>query len=254
MDPNCHVRLIVSDVEGCITPPGRGIINPDEIAPLAAYCRAAREDANLPPLVLCTGRQIPYAECVAQVIGAFFPGFPSIVENGAFLYDVARNDIIPHPALSADALERLREVRVTAEGLIEQYGARKEYGKEVCISLNPPPDTSVEQFYEVVRHTLKHWSDLVEITHSKSAVDITPAGVHKGSGLRHLSEITGIAAEEMLGIGDTRGDWPMLKDVGMPTAPGNASREVRQIAKFVASRPGPLGVADILREFTAWKS
>jgi hydroxymethylpyrimidine pyrophosphatase-like HAD family hydrolase len=247
------IRLIVCDVEGCITPPNRGIVVASEIMPIAAYCAAARNDQGLPPLVLCTGRQIPYAECVAQLIGAFYPGFPSIVENGAFLYDIANNDIIPNPSLKPDALAALREVREKTEHLMNQYGAKKEYGKEACISLNPPPGMAIDQFFEVARNALANWSTVVDITHSQSAVDITPAGIDKAAGMRCLAERTGISPDEMLGIGDTRGDMPMLKLVGVPTGPANASHEVREIASFIAPHPGPVGVADILRRFTAWE-
>jgi HAD superfamily hydrolase (TIGR01484 family) len=248
-----NVRLIVSDVEGCITPPRRGIIDPEEVRAVADYCKAARSDKSLPPLVLCTGRQIPYAECVSQLIGAFFPGFPSIVENGAFLYDVAKNDIIPNRALKPDLLPMLAEVSRETERLIKKYGAKKEYGKEVCISLNPPQDLTIEQFFEVVRSEMRQWSGVLEITHSKSAVDITPLGIDKAAGVRQLAERTGIPPEEMLGIGDTGGDMPMLRLVGTPTGPANASEEVRRVAAFIARAPGAAGVAEILRHFTAWK-
>lgn len=253
MDRIPEIRLIVSDVEGCITPPNRGIMDPSQLLPIARYCKACREGAPLPPLVLCTGRQIPYVEAVSQMIGAFFPGFPSIAENGAFLYDVAKNEVIENPAITPDAHVSLAEVRRAIAGLMSRHGAKKEYGKEHCVSLNAPQGMSIEGLYRIAQEALAPWAAVVEITHSMSAVDITPAGVDKGSGLRHLSERTGIAFDHMLGIGDTKGDWPMLKLVGTPTAPANATDDVRAIAKDVATEPGPLGVAEILARYTSWK-
>jgi hydroxymethylpyrimidine pyrophosphatase-like HAD family hydrolase len=253
MNLSSNVRLIVCDAEGCITPPNRGIMNPEEIVPIAEYCRAARNDKSLPPLVLCTGRQIPYAECVVQMIGAFFPGYPSIVENGAFLYDVANNDILPNSALPLRFIEIVTELHQQVDKLIKKYGAKKESGKEICISLNPPNDLTIENFYEVVRKELDSYADLLEITHSMSAVDITPKGIDKASGVRQLAEITGIAPQKMLGIGDTRGDLPMLNLVGVPACPANATDEVKAVAQFIATQEGALGVAEILRHFTPWK-
>jgi hypothetical protein len=248
-----NIRLILCDVEGCLTPPNRGIMIPEQLTAISEYCKSARNDKSLPPLVLCTGRQIPYAECVAQLIGAFFPGFPSIAENGAFLYDVAKNEIIPNSILTSEVSELLKDVREQTDELIKNYKAKKEYGKDICISLNPPDNLKVEEFYEIVREALTNFNMVIEITYSKSAVDITPTGVNKGSGVRQISEYTGITFEEMLGIGDTRGDMPMLEIIGTPTGPANASSEVRKIAKYIAPNPEVIGVVDILRQFTSWK-
>jgi hydroxymethylpyrimidine pyrophosphatase-like HAD family hydrolase len=249
-EPRPEIRLILTDIEGCLMPAERGVACLGDLAPIAAYCDAARRDSALPPLVLCTGRQIPYAECVAQVIGAFFPGMPSVVENGAFLYDIARGELIPSPAITAEALAQTREVREDVDRLLARVGGERERGKEVCISLNPPAGTSVEQLHEVVTEELARWADAVAITHSRSAVDITPLGVDKGSAIENLAAVTGIPTGAILGIGDTRGDLPMLEKVGIAAAPANASPEVRGCAQYTATQPGPAGVAEILREFT----
>jgi hydroxymethylpyrimidine pyrophosphatase-like HAD family hydrolase len=111
---------------------------------------------------------------------------------------------------------------------------------------------TIEEFFVAVKQSLLNYSNLIVITHSKSAVDITPKGIDKASGVRFLSERTGIPLDEMLGIGDTQGDLPMLKIVGLPAAPSNASDDVRAAAKYIASLPGPSGVAEILRHFTLW--
>jgi hypothetical protein len=247
------IKLIVADIEGCITPPNRGAISLSDILPIADYCQKALSDKTLPLLVFCTGRQIPYLECVAQLTNAFFPNFPSVAENGAFLYDFARNEVFTNPAVTPEAKELLHEVRRETEKILQKFDARKEYGKDVCISLNPPLKMPVSQFFEEVRKSLAKYSNVINITHSASAVDITPVGIDKASGVKFLSEKTGIPLENMLGIGDTRGDLPMLKIVGMPTCPANASEDVQKIAKFIAQSEGAIGVAEILKHFTSWK-
>jgi HAD superfamily hydrolase (TIGR01484 family) len=248
-----EIRLIITDIEGCITPPNRGMMTPADFLPIVDYCQKASLDNDLPPLVFCTGRQIPYLECVAQLTNAFFPNFPSVAENGAFLYDVASNEVFMNPAVTPEAQEILREVRHQTEKVREKLNAPKEHGKDLCISLNPPLKMPISEFFEEVRQSLANYSNVVNITHSASAVDITPFGIDKASGVKFLSEKTGIPLENMLGIGDTRGDLPMLNLVGMPTGPANASKEVREVAKFIADSEGVIGVAEILKHFTSWK-
>lgn len=112
---------------------------------------------------------------------------------------------------------------------------------------------SISQFFEEVKQSLSQFSNVINITHSASAVDITPIGIDKASGVKFLAEKTGISTENMLGIGDTRGDLPMLNLVGIPTGPANASQDVKDIAKFIARSEGVIGVAEILKHFTTWQ-
>lgn len=248
-----RIELIVADIEGCITPPNRGMMSPADFLSIVDYCKTAMSDKSLPPLVFCTGRQIPYVECVAQLTNAFFPNFPSVAENGAFLYDVAKNDVFLNPAVTSEAKELLHDVRKESEKILQKYDARKEYGKDICISLNPPLNMQISEFFEIVCDLLSQYSKVVNITHSASAIDITPIGIDKASGVRFLSEKTEIPLENMLGIGDTRGDLPMLNIVNIPTGPANASQEVKEIAKFISDSEGVIGVAEILKHFTSWQ-
>ncbi len=247
------VDLIVADIEGCITPPNRGMMNPSDFLLIVDYCQKAMSDKSLPPLVFCTGRQIPYVECVAQLTNAFFPNFPSVAENGAFLYDVARNKVFLNPAVTDESKDFLHDVRKETEKILDKFGAAKEYGKDVCISLNPPVKMPIAEFFEKVRYGLSNYSNVINITHSASAVDITPIGIDKASGVRFLSEKTNIPLENMLAIGDTRGDLPILNIVGIPTGPANASKDVREVAKYIADSESVIGVAEILKHFTSWK-
>ncbi len=77
------VRLVLSDVDGVIT---RGEGQPADlavIARLAAWNRAALADARVPAVTLCTGRQAPYVELMAQMTEVFLP---CIFEHGAGLF------------------------------------------------------------------------------------------------------------------------------------------------------------------------
>ncbi len=100
---------------------------------------------------------------------------------------------------------------------------------------------------------LSEWDSLLEITHSQSAVDITPRGVNKGSGIRQLAKLVRIPVDEMLGIGDSHGDLPMLQVVGTRACPANASEEIKNLSHFVAEGEGPHGVSEILQKYTHWQ-
>ena len=242
------IKLIVCDIEGCLTINKKQPIDTGTLVKLQAYCELARRGEK-PPLVLCTGRPQPYAEAILQHLDAFFPNFPSVVENGLFLYDSVEDVLIANPAIEG----RETELRRVKDYILANLAgiSKLEPGKELCISLNPLGSLSVEELFEETKKALPpELRELVFITHSSSAVDITPQGVNKASGVKFLSERTGVKLEDMLGIGDTAGDFPMMKIVGKIACPANAKQEVidlvRQREGFVANSPNTLGVWEIL--------
>ena len=246
------VKLLVCDWEGCISEPGGGIIpwNTHSIAKLSGLINQMRKDKQYPPFVLCTGRQFPYGEAALQAINAFWDNMPSIFENGAGLYYPVTKEYLWNPAITDECDKVMAEVRLKVSALIKRLGGVRELGKEYCISLNPPKDMLVEELYHQISKQLNEFRNVIEITHSKSAVDITPKGVNKGSGTRFLSEITGIALKDMVGIGDTQGDIPMLSLVGHATGPANADENVRKIAEYISPFKTTGGVIDIIQRYT----
>jgi len=248
-----NIKLVVADIEGCLTVNKKQPIDTGTLSKIHAYCELARRGEKV-PLVLCTGRPQPYAEAIIQTLDAFFPNFPSIVENGCFLYDPTEDVLIPNPAIVGKEKELLGIANHLQEHIIEKRIGKKEPGKEMCISLNALGGMTIEELFQITKNTLSEkMHNLVFITHSASAVDITPKGVNKATGLRLLSERTGIAFEEMIGIGDTAGDFPMLEVVGHPTCPSNAKKEVIELVEkrggYVAKAPNTAGVWEILLHY-----
>lgn len=245
------IKLVVCDIEGCLTINKKQPIDVGTLVKLQAYCELARR-TDMPPLVLCTGRPQPYAEAILQCLDAFFPNYPSVVENGMFLYDPVEDVLIANPAIEGREAQ-LRQVKDYI--LANLAGISKlEPGKELCLSLNPLGRMSVEELFAEMQKALPpELLELVFITHSSSAVDITPQGVNKASGVRFLSERTSVKLKDMLGIGDTAGDFPMMELVGKIACPANAKQEVidlvRQREGYVAKSPNTLGVWEILLHY-----
>ena len=63
-------------------------------------------------------------------------------------------------------------------------------------------------------------------------LEIANRNVNKGKTLKKLGEIEGISTEEMIAVGDSGNDLPLLAVVGMPIAVENAIPEIKSIAKF----------------------
>lgn len=239
-------RLIISDIEGCISA-GKGLIlDLGTLQIIQKYNQSADNRTNI-PLTLCTGRSQPFAEAFCQMLGIVMP---CVCENGAFIYDPVRDVSIRNPAITARHIAAQKEfVRVLESGLAKDYPHRREPGKEICISLNP--DVSKEHYTEEIPRLYEQVKNFIDpalfaVTHSASAVDITPAGIDKASGVRFLAELTGIPLQEMAGIGDTIGDLPFLKITGISAAPANCTAVIRDSVDYVSQKSAAEGVADII--------
>src|SRR5205085_11532099 len=80
--PPTRLRVVLTDVDGVITPGEGEPIDLEVIARLADVNARAQRDPLVPALALCTGRQAPYVELMAKLIGCVLP---CIFEHGAGL-------------------------------------------------------------------------------------------------------------------------------------------------------------------------
>ncbi len=267
------IRLVILDVEGVIAPAGGGEHPWDLEALLQVRAFLAEHSV---PVALCTGRQLPYAEAVIQALGLFYPlpdavrrrvlaetgagvrSWPSIVENGGLFLDPLAKQSLPHPALTPECTERLRRLQsAVLEPLARQTRAVVEVGKACSISLNPPPRApgdaerqSTDTFRPTVEAACAGWEPLIEIRHSRSAVDITPRGISKASAVRHLLHWTGVDPAAVLGVGDTPADAAWLGEVGVRAAPANGRPYLAGLDHYAAS-DAARGLLEILRRYLA---
>ena len=65
------------------------------------------------------------------------------------------------------------------------------------------------------------------------AVDFTLAGVDKAAGICRVGEIIGVNPSNIVAVGDSYNDLPMLEACGLSVAMGNAPPDVKSIADFV---------------------
>jgi hydroxymethylpyrimidine pyrophosphatase-like HAD family hydrolase len=230
------IRAIYCDNEGCILP-GKGLPFPlMELNELRSFL----EEHSSVKFGICTGRSIPFVEAMVQVLNLLQSTLPCICEGGATLYWPAN-----------DRWEKISDFPVKDRNIlfhaVEGLNYREEPGKVICLSLYPDPPTTVNDLYEAFIKSIE--PNLVHITKSEAAVDITPAGIDKSYGVKAVCRRLNISLDEILYIGDERNDLVMLELAGYSGCPSNASAEVKNVADFVASHPSTRGVLEILRHF-----
>ena len=81
------------------------------------------------------------------------------------------------------------------------------------------------------------------------AVDFTRSGVNKGSALRVLCDMTGIAPSHTIAVGDSFNDAPMLETAGLGIAMDNAPKEVRDTADYSVPAVDDDGLAHAIERY-----
>lgn len=239
------IRLLLFDVDGVLTAGEAQPLDLELLEALAALNRRARADPSLPAVTLCTGRPAPYVEVMLQAIDGHLP---AVFENGCGLYLPQGYRFLPHPALNggtafAGVRERLRAALVQTGRVFFQPG------KEFSLSLFPLDGVTVDDLLPLATEALGPAGETVNLVYSFSCLNVVPRGLDKGAGLAFLCQRTGYAAAEVLAVGDSDVDLPLLQAAGHAAAPANANAGVQALADYVSPFPTTQGVRDILRHY-----
>jgi HAD superfamily hydrolase (TIGR01484 family) len=238
------VRLALLDVDGCLTPGEASPLNFPILEALQNLNQAATEDPAVPGLALCTGRPEPYVELLTQAIGGYLP---AIWENGAGLFIPAEYRFELNPMLDSGRQEAFEHARrFIGEAVVRPGLARKQPGKEVSISLYPTDGTSIEQVYEVAGRALEPLAGQYWVQTGLTCVEVLPAGIHKGTGVRWLLEELDLDQEQVLAVGDAPGDLEIFSVAGLGATPANGDPTLKELADYVAPRAFSEGVLDII--------
>lgn len=240
------VKWIITDLDGCVSPEESVPWDLDLFFEFARMSRAASEgETSLAPLTLCTGRPQPYAEVLMKILDI---RAPVICENGAVLYSLDDNWARVGPGVTPEKVRGLRAVRnfIETELLPEHPEAVIQFGKEAQLSVFskdplvlPKMQSRVEQFVS------EHGPELI-INCSHYYLNLSLAGVNKGSTLHALLKELGVEPHEVAGIGDTVGDLPLRDTVGFFACPANSQAEIKAVADYVSPKPTIAGLLDIL--------
>ena len=263
------IRLIATDIDGTLLPRG-GVIS-DATRRAVAACRARGI-----PFVIVSGRWIgALGDVIRQADTADQPiiivnGSAVLSPEGETLYerfmaprdveevyrvlsrfDVQINSYVPgglycvntralaHPSSMLKGYMGAGRLVVDDRAAFEREGLSRVYKLEGL--------TEDAAMMEELRSALRQTGALV--THSSwRNVELMSRGMGKAAALRWLADHLGVSLSQCMAFGDNANDLDMLGVVGWPVAVGNASEEVKRIARIVADTDVNDGVAKVILE------
>lgn len=199
-------RLWLFDIEGTLTGPGgRGF---DYLLPK----RLIHLMKTGSMVGLCTGRELAYGRTVHTV---FDLNGPIMAESGCGWWLPAMGEAHRGEklhGLNTEVRQSIRQAVMEADlGESAWEDWRKEYVSTWYLRGFPhQSQAEVDALYEAIRKATESVSGIT-IARSSAAVDITPEGIDKGSGVLELCDKMEVPLSAVCYVGDGWNDWPAFE-------------------------------------------
>ena len=260
------IRLVASDLDGTL-------LLPDEtVSQRTRAALAAAREAGI-TVVLVSGRP---PRSLGPIAGRIGVGGIAICANGAVIWDLDSGTMVDSAPLAGELATRLvHGLREAIPGALFAVELEGSFGREAGWSdglVAAPPDVLEADALELitgpvtkllVRHPTMEFAEVAERARRVAGddavvtwaglrlVEISAAGVTKASALERLCRRLGIAADEVVAVGDMPNDLAMLAWAGTAVAVANADRSVLEAADEVTASNTDDGVALLLERLVA---
>lgn len=234
---------------------GTTVVNYSPDPPTKKVTEAIKKAHKLIHISIATGR--PLHE-VQHLIDHLELSGPCILNNGSQIYDPVRKKIIHEvvfhkelvPSIYAFCKKKRLEVRMFNGTRDIVYKGGLVSGKVLSLYI---PWGSIKIIDELVTYCgkLPHVATHRMITPEEGfhSVEITHTDASKLHGIVEVMRHLNIRKEEIIGVGDSYNDYPLLMACGLKIAMGNAVPELKAIADFIAPSVDEDGVATVIEKF-----
>lgn len=258
-DPQWRPRLVVLDLDGTVVRYAQ--FDDEPTAPVRTAVDAVR--AAGVPVIVATGRAIWGALPTAAMLG--LDGIELVCSNGAVVYDGAKGEIVHTVTIDPGAAALALAERMPTAGFAVERGMAGFLHTAAFAQDFPGPFVGTADLAELLEeptprlvcraddHTPEEAAALAaaalegapyswDIGYS-SWVDVMAPGVSKATGVALVAADLGIAASDVLAIGDGSNDVELFGWVGHAVAMGQAPASVRAAAHAVTESVDDDGVA-----------
>lgn len=225
------IKLFITDLDGCLAHPFE---TPDweAITRIRELNHKSRDNEEIPPLTICSGRPFPYVEALAQWLSV---EHPVLFESGGGMYRFEDNLLEWHPCFDEEARNSISEIKEWLETtVIRNYsGTIPEFSKFTDAGLVNPDPHKIARMHKEIEHFIGRNYPMFQVYDTDVSVNIILKEANKGAGIRFLCDKLGLDLSEVAYIGDSGGDIPALEIVGRAYAPVNAKDYTKAVVHKV---------------------
>lgn len=242
-------KMLMLDLDGTTIP------NKAEGLPSKKVLDAIQKASKLVHVGVATSRPLAYA---ADLISHLNLSSPCVLDGGAQIYDPVAKKIISEKEIEPNDVQTVWEFLKTNnyQFLYSNGSSKKQFSQDsippkvldfiVVGFTNKKADQFIQNFSHmptIALHKVTSW------TEGEFGVKISHATATKLHGIVTVAEMLGIKREEIIGVGDSYNDFPLLMASGLKVAMGNAISELKEIADYIAPTVDDDGVVDVIKRF-----
>lgn len=244
------------DVDGTLVPYDYEAVPSDVVA------QAVKKASEKVTVSLVTGREYGFVQHILEKLD-IKKGY-AVVNNGANVVEIGTERLLYDQPIEQE--EAAYIIKTLSEADMPFY-VKQHYLDRTFLTGYFQKDQKLEKAYmffvpeefseEQVDKVFKKFSSLSRVTFYKSShsspnkfgLNITHLAATKMHGVEVLMKQLGLKREEIIGVGDSYNDFPLLMASGLKVAMGNAIPGLKAIADYVAPSVTEDGVADVINKF-----
>jgi HAD superfamily hydrolase (TIGR01484 family) len=246
-----NYKLLLLDIDGTLT------ASKADALPSPKVVEAVQAAQQKLTVAVATGRSHEFAQPVLDALG--LKGY-GIFKGGAEIIDITTGKIVSNKLLSLKSLRDMTEIALRFK--LVPFTDVDNYAQ----ALTSPDDiqSAAAQFFIAAVPTTVATELLKELSAVPNAIAFATSswgdgdvvdihGSHEGATKRHASEklaaSLGFVKEQVIAVGDSHNDVPLLEAAGFKVAMGNAPDEVKAVADYVTASLDDDGVAEVIEKF-----
>lgn len=249
-------KALMLDVDGTTIPYDYAALPSDAVA---QAIKKAREQLTV---CLVTGRSFGSIGQVLEKVG-MDSGY-AVVNNGAQVIDIETREFLYDQHISVEDAKEIADYLLkrnipfyVKQDTFEDIQAGEFFSPDETLT-TPYMIFTDEQFTEdEVDQIFKDFSHLPNLTLHKGlhkvagkfSFNICHVNASKLHGIAIVMEKLGIQKDEIIGVGDSYNDFPLMMASGLKVAMGNAVPELKEIADIIAPTVTDDGVAWVIGEY-----
>lgn len=268
------IQLVITDMDGTLLDSNKQITN-------RTHETIRKLESQSIDFTICTGRIPTMIEYYTKSLEL---KIPLVAANGAVVWDPIEKKTLYDAPIDSDQAEALMDfccfhgMDYSALTLEASYFAKNSIRIERFHEYNKIAERNNEKpmrleyldkdhsflrkkkiykmlVYEIVpgqqkaaRDFMKTLPGLLSTSSDTGLLDISSAGINKGTGLLELIRILGLEQKNVCAFGDFYNDVSLMKTAGLPIAMANGCEMIKDLAAYVTAGNDQEGVADAIEK------
>lgn len=183
---------------------------------------------------------------------------PSIINGGSQIVDIGTKKILWEKVIGKDDFYLVREILNKEKINFFVHDNDKDYNYNSSYILKKPLNFGVFELEEkladyligkltkipnIAAHKVPAWVE------KKVNIIVSHGLATKQHAILEVAKILNIETRDIIGVGDGDNDFPLLMACGLKVAMGNATKNLKEIADYIAPTVEEDGVAHIIEKF-----